>query len=253
MTRMDDRARGALLVALAFAQIATPALPLVGVGTDIATRSAEAPTLMTPPGWAFAVWGPIYLGLILFAIWSALPRNRSRPAIRRVGGWAAAGLALNALWPVVYQLQGSRGWSVLVIGAEAIAWGLATRATTARAIGAREPDLYLVALPIGAVTGWVLAAAILNAAGWLGNVAHVPLPAFAPELWVAFATAFGAVLACAVIVATGNGWPALTFLWALAGIAVRQQAIGNRPGLVVAIAGAVVVAILAIRTVRRRI
>lgn len=252
MTRIDDRVRGPLLVALALLQIVTPALPALGIGQDIGTRSAEAPTLITPPGWAFAVWGPIYLGLILYAVWSALPRNRARPIVRRVAPFAAIGIALNALWPVVYQLQGSSGWSVLVILAEAIAFGLATRATTATALGARDPDRWLVTLPIGAIAGWVTAAAILNVAGWLGNVARVPLPAFAPEVWAMLAIAFGSVLASALVVATGNAFPALTFLWALGGIAARQVAIGNRPGLVVAIAGAAVVMALAVRTERRR-
>lgn len=252
MIRVGDGIRSALLLVVTVAQLLTPALPGFGIGRDIATRSAEAPTLITPPGWAFAVWGPIYLGLFAFAFWSVLPRNRSRPMIRRVAPFAILGIALNALWPVVFQIGGMSGWSVLVIIAEAIAFGLATRATTATALSARDPDHYLVALPIGATTGWVLAAAIVNVSGWLGNVAAVPLPAFAPEMWVAIAAGFGAVLASAVIVATGNAWPALTFIWGLAGIAARQEAIGNRPGMVVAVAGAVLVPILAIRTARRR-
>ncbi|RZK87514.1 MAG: hypothetical protein EOO62_39090, partial [Hymenobacter sp.] len=39
--------------------------------------SARHPTLLTPAGYAFSIWGVIFSGLILYTIWQLLPRQRA--------------------------------------------------------------------------------------------------------------------------------------------------------------------------------
>ncbi|WCT73251.1 tryptophan-rich sensory protein [Sphingomonas naphthae] len=227
-----DMPRILLTLILALAQIAATFLPLAGVGETIGTRSAEAPSLLTPPGWAFAIWGPIYLATIAYAVWQALPANRASPRIARIGWWMVGALALNTLWPLVFQLQGSKGWSVLVIFALLACLLVAVRKVGL--IGARDPDQYLVALPVGLFGGWVMAASVLNMTSWLGNVAEVPLPAMAPEAWVAFLAILLGLLGAVTVVRSANLWFGLALLWALGGIAATAGATGNRLGLMAA-------------------
>ena len=39
-----------------------------------------------PAGYVFAIWGVIYLALIAFAVYQALPSQTANPRLRRVGG-----------------------------------------------------------------------------------------------------------------------------------------------------------------------
>ena len=236
---------GAVLL-LTVAQVAITFLPLAGVGESIGQRSAEAPTLITPPGWSFAIWGPIYAALAVHAVWQALPANHLRLAPPR--GWVAAGLALNTLWPLLFQLGGTSGWTVATILGEALCWV----AAMLRVPAGVPRDRWLVALPLGAIGGWVTAASILDASAWLGNVAAVPLPALAPEYWVAVMALAGSAIAAVVIRRSGNGWYALTFAWALIGIAAKSWSIGNRWGLIAAAAGLALTAAAWVGTRRRQ-
>ena len=52
--------------------------PLNGVTTG--EVSAAYPTLITPPGWVFSIWGVIYAALLVFAFYQARPAQRSRPS-----------------------------------------------------------------------------------------------------------------------------------------------------------------------------
>ncbi len=79
------------------------ALPLNGINTGAV--SALYPTLVTPAGYAFSIWGVIYLGLLAFGIFQLLPASN---------GWAEAGtvrtllvvnMVLNALWLVAFHYQ----------------------------------------------------------------------------------------------------------------------------------------------------
>ena len=49
-------------------QIGAGFLPRFGIGEFIGARSDAVRTLITPAGWAFAIWGPLFLLSILFAV-----------------------------------------------------------------------------------------------------------------------------------------------------------------------------------------
>ena len=60
--------RLAVIIAV-FVQIGATFLPQLGFGDPIGDRSDSVRTLITPSGWAFAIWGPLFLGSALFAHW----------------------------------------------------------------------------------------------------------------------------------------------------------------------------------------
>ena len=77
---MTDRRRQLLVVILSVTQLIT------NFG---ATNSGEVSdsffTYLIPAGYTFAVWGPIYLGLIAYAVYQALPGQAERTIHRRIG------------------------------------------------------------------------------------------------------------------------------------------------------------------------
>ena len=50
--------------------------------------SAKYPSLFTPAGFTFSIWGVIYLGLVFFIIYQALPAQRGNiSTVQTAMGW----------------------------------------------------------------------------------------------------------------------------------------------------------------------
>lgn len=71
-------------------------LPLGGQTTG--EISDKYPSLFTPAGYVFSIWGLIYLGLIVFVIWQALPRQRSNEKLGSVRVPFLVSCGCNAAW-----------------------------------------------------------------------------------------------------------------------------------------------------------
>ena len=68
-----DRVRTGALLAATAAQVLVPVIgPLFGQ-SEIAEVSKRTKSIVTPPDWAFAVWGPIFTGSAATAVVQALP------------------------------------------------------------------------------------------------------------------------------------------------------------------------------------
>src|SRR5829696_4548914 len=125
LTTADQARRVTVIATEIFCVVGT----LVGIGV-LGTRVEEAAggalaataTLIAPAGPAFSIWTPIYIGLLAYAVWQALPSVAVRERVRSTGWLAAASMVLNAGWLLVAQ----QGWiwvSVVVILALALTLG----------------------------------------------------------------------------------------------------------------------------------
>src|SRR5690348_14813721 len=86
-----DLARSIAVGVLALGQILVSAL----AGGSVGAVAHAYPTPLLPADWAFAIWGPIYLGFLAYAGYQLLPGQRGREIHRRTGWWAAASALLN--------------------------------------------------------------------------------------------------------------------------------------------------------------
>ena len=193
-------------------------------GTPVQDASGGAlaadASLIAPATPAFSVWGVIYLGLIAYAVWQALPAQTTSARHRRLGYWIAASLVLNAAWILCVQFD------LLGLTVPIIVVLLAVLIQAFRQAVQYPPisawDAALTDVPIGLYLGWVCVApaanvtAVLTAAGFDGW----GLP---PELWsgvvIAVAAAAGVALA---LVSHGRIAPALTLAWGLSWLAVGR-------------------------------
>lgn len=242
------------VLAMALFQIVTPLLPMIGIGEAVGSRSDGVRTLITPAGWAFAIWGPLYAGTIAFAIYQLLPPQYHRALPARIG-WNAAGAFLgNALWVAYTQVYGL-GWPSVLI----ILFTLLNLLAILRVFAASRTfslgERVLVVLPLSALAGWLTAATIVNIAAAL-NFHGIALPWPAPAVSVAILLVGGIIVAAALLGTGGNPWYPLPFLWALWAI---HQAGGQRhEGIALATIAAAalvvvtLVAMLASRERRRR-
>ncbi|WP_101927327.1 MULTISPECIES: hypothetical protein [Luteimonas] len=169
------------------------AMPLVAwlsqtgaFGPDQGTISDRYPTLLVAAGYAFSVWGLIFLLDVAYAVWQATGARRRDATLARIAPAAALGFFLTAIWMPLFS-AGLFWLCVLVIfGAlAALAWCAVQLSRPGAASGRR---LAWLALSIHA--GWLSLAAFLNLAQTV--VAYRLLPsgdmlAWSAALWVAAA------------------------------------------------------------------
>src|SRR5512135_1866157 len=75
---------------------AANAIPLNGRNTGEISDSFNV--LFVPAGYVFSIWGVIYIALLAYTIYQALPAQRSNPRLRRTGWLVAATSLANGSW-----------------------------------------------------------------------------------------------------------------------------------------------------------
>ncbi|MCX5977186.1 MAG: hypothetical protein NTV33_10275 [Coprothermobacterota bacterium] len=84
------------VLAMIVINILANALPFNGQNTGaISDRFA---VFFVPAGYVFSIWGLIYIGLLLFAIYQALPSQRDNPRLVKIGYWFAFSSLANIAW-----------------------------------------------------------------------------------------------------------------------------------------------------------
>jgi hypothetical protein len=254
LTTTDQVRRIAVIAAEIFCIVGT----LFGVGV-IGTRVEESSggalaataTLIAPAGPAFSIWTPIYLGLLGYAVWQALPANAVRERVRSTGWLAAASMVLNAAWLLVTQ----QGWiwvSVVVIVALALTLGTLVQRLT-RETAASTLERILLDVTFGLYLGWVAVATCANITAALVD-SGVDLGATANQVAAVVVLAVAAGLGVLFARRLGGRWSvAAAMAWGLAWIAVGR--LGDEPRSVatgIAAVVAVVVVLLAAQRLRDR-
>ena len=128
-------------------------------GQTQAVVSAKYPTLLTPAGMAFSIWGVIFLSLLLYAGWQLLPAQRelSLPdALAKPLTLVSVGLGT---WVVLFAhelIVPSAGVMFLLLAATAMAYGRTRR----RIFAGAAPRL--AGVPFSLLLGWLSVAAVIN-------------------------------------------------------------------------------------------
>jgi hypothetical protein len=180
--------------------------------------SAEG-SYLAPAGPAFSIWSLIYIGLLAYTVWQALPTQRADARQRAVGPWIAVSMVLNGLWLVTARYLTL--WLTVLV----IALLLAVLARVIVLLGRHRAknlaDRILTDGANGLHFGWVTIATVANTAAWLTQIA--------PQSWgeAADAWAIGVLVVVLVIgvtaaLATGRIAPALATAWGLAWLAVGR-------------------------------
>ena len=198
--------------------------PAFGIGMSNAEMTRLSETPVVPAGYAFSIWGPIFLAAIAYGVWQALPAQRGDALLARLRGPLALAFLLNIAWMVTSQLIGN-GWHLVAILALIVAaMGTALLRLPRGRAGPppRAAARWLVVPLVGLWAGWASAAAFANLSitarwaefGWFGLS-----PIGAAMLVILAATGFGAAL---LRRSGGNPWYAGGLAWALVAIIVAN-------------------------------
>jgi hypothetical protein len=231
--------------------IVSGALSAAAVGTlttyfdqNIANRSDEfaARNALLPEGSAFAIWGPIYMGLVGLGIAQATPALKDKLAPARP--WIAATPPNHLLWFMAVK-SGQSFLSAMLIQTVMFGKAIALHRSldTLNRLDASVVERTLRA-SAGLYLGWLGAA---NLPGWSTAALELGWDGQSPEVWGTAGVLTGAVAGAVVAEKADNPWIEVAFVNALAGIAVRQWK-DERP--VVAVAAGVCAAVGATRVIR---
>ncbi|PRY67411.1 TspO/MBR related protein [Glaciihabitans tibetensis] len=211
--------------------------------------SADA-TPIAPAGPAFSIWSVIYLGLIAYAVWQLLPRNKSDSRQRQLGYPIAASLVLNAAWILSVQFD------LLPLSVPVIVLLLAVLVWTFRICLTTSPRTVLEAIvadgTVGLYLGWVCVATAANITAWL-TAAGFEGFGISQDVWavgvILFAGAIGVLLA---VRGAGRIAPALSLCWGLGWLAYGRVT-GDLVSMPAAVAAIVAIVAIALATIILRL
>lgn len=234
-----DRSRLAailtLAAAVAFVAFSYAAPEFTGYTTDQLPLAETRPAIQ-PAGWAFAIWGAIYAGLVVSAGFGLLARAESPD-------WH------GHRWPLMAAMALGAGWLWVAVRdavlATAMIWAMLALALRALArVPARDP--WLARVPVGLFAGWLTAAACVSLGLVLAGYGLLPSGRAAALALIPLAAAIAAAVVWRLAPA---GAYALAASWGLVGIASANW---GRDPAVTALALAAAGALVVVWAIRRR-
>ena len=183
------------------------------------------PTLVTPAGYVFAIWGIIYVLLLAFVIYQALPSQKDKLFQKQIGLIFILSSLFNCVWLFLWQYDFITESVVVMFALLASLIAIYLRLNIGKAKVSLKEKL-LVHLPFSVYLGWITIAAIANVASALVS-ANWGGFGLSPETWAVTVLIIALVITLAVIVKRRDIAYSLVIVWALGGIAVKQNTSQN--------------------------
>lgn len=199
--------------------------PPAGKNIGEVSNTTFADVLITPAGYAFAIWGVIYVGLIAFSLYQALPNRQpdqqQSPAIAQTARAIIGACLLQIAW--VYAFLVSYFWLSVALMAGILICLIAAYLPT-RSLRPTRSIRWLVQAPISVYFGWITVAAVVN----VSSALMISLP----SVWATASTGSVGLTIAMLVISSGvaatialkyrdAAYPAVT-VWALIAIALRH-------------------------------
>ncbi len=192
---------------------------LIG-GVNTATISDSNPTLITPAGFTFAIWGVIYILLGVFVVYQALPSQKEKEYHKQIG-WLFILISItNIGWIFLWQ------YNLVTLSLPVIVLFLIGLILIYTRLGIGKTQVSLkeklaVHMPFSVYLGWITIATIANAAvagvsvNWNGFGIN-------PETWAILIIIIALLLTLIVTATRKDIAYDLVIVWALVGIISKQ-------------------------------
>jgi hypothetical protein len=222
---MKDRLRQIAVVVTVLAtlvvNVLANALPLNGLNTG--QISDRFKVYFVPAGYVFSIWGVIYLGLIAFAIFQALPSQRENPRMQATGWWISLGGLTNSIWIFFWhyeQFPLTLIVMLVLLGTLIITYlRLGIGRTTVPAV-----EKWAARLPFSIYLGWITVATVANVTSLLDYLKWDGF-GIAPEIWMGIVLIAVLVITALINFTRRDIAYTAVILWALFGISVKHAAV----------------------------
>jgi hypothetical protein len=205
------------IIATIVVNVLANALPINGQNTGAISDRFQV--YFVPSGYVFSIWGIIYIGLIAYAIFQALPAQRENPRLRSTGWWVSLGGLANITWIFLWHYE---QFPLTLIAMLVL---LATLIITYLRLGTgrskvSKAETWAVRVPFSIYLGWITVATIANVTDLLYFLKWDGF-GIGPVVWMWI------VLTAVFVIATLMNFTrrdiayTAVILWALAGISVK--------------------------------
>lgn len=177
--------------------------------------------MITPAGYTFSIWGLIYVLLLAFVIYLAMPSNRDKSFLGRISFLFALSTIFNIVWLVLWHYEFLAPSVILMFGLLATLIAIYLRldigkghVSVTERIAVHVPfTVYLMWITIASIAN---VAVVLTAVDWdTGGIDLVS--------WAALMIAVALLIALVVIAKRKDVAYGLVIVWALGGIMMNQM------------------------------
>ncbi len=191
-------------------------------GKKIGEISDQYSNLFTPAGYAFSIWGFIYLFLIAFVgyqwyVWRKEPQNE---VLEKTGIWFAVANLANAFWVMVF-LNDQIGLSVVIMLILLVSLIVLVLRLDMERWDAPIRIIAFVWWPISWYIGWIILASVTNISAWLVSIGRDGSP-LSQQTWTIILIAMATLIYVILIVKRNMREASLIGIWGLIAIAVKQ-------------------------------
>ena len=210
------------------------------LGGKLTSEISDAnPTLITPAGYVFSIWGVIYVLLGIFVVFQALPSQKTKSYQEKIGWLFVLSSLLNIAWLFLWQFEYLSLSVVLMFLLLATLIAIYLRLN----VGKLEVPLrekLAVHVPFSVYLGWITIASIANVSVTLVSVGWDGF-GISQETWATLILIVALLITLLVIATRKDVAYGLVIIWALVGIAVKQSGYSNI--VMIAEASAIITAI----------
>ena len=137
-------------------------------GETMASISAEYENLFTPAGYAFSIWGLIYLGLAGFVVFQAVS-GKGKESAAKIGWWFVISCILNISWIFAW-LNHLVGFSVIIMSLLLLSLIAIIFRTRMELDDEPLSVIGFVWWPFSFYSGWISVALIANTAAYFASI-----------------------------------------------------------------------------------
>jgi hypothetical protein len=245
---MSAVVRSTLIICAVIFAVAVPSLQATWqFGLSASAFSNQGDETLRVAGFAFAIWGLLYLGMIVYAFYQALPLARGSETLEIYGWPSFIAISGCGVWILMAALNLT--WmTVIVITASAAA--LIFALVRSKGLGTLS-DRLLIALPLNLLAGWLTIASIVNVVTVL-TIEQVVTPDLATVTGLA-AIGCATLVAAAVALSGRSAFYLVPIIWGLYGARVaegtRQPLISDAAGVALLLLGSLAVTMLLLRAI----
>jgi benzodiazapine receptor len=216
------------------------------LGGKLTAEISDAnPTLITPAGYVFSIWGIIYILLGAFVVFQALPSQQGKGFQKSVGWLFVLSSIANIVWLFLWQFE-YLGVSVFVIFLLLVTLILIYLRLNIGKSSVSLREKLAVHVPFSVYLGWITIASIANVSVFLVSENWDGF-GISAETWATLIIIVALIITILVLSTRKDIAYSLVIIWALVGIAVKQS--GNQNIVILTEASAIIVLIALAATI----
>ena len=192
-------------------------------GVTTAQISDSFPNFFVPAGYVFAVWGVIYLGLIVYTIYQALNKHLDNPRLQAITPLYLLSCVCNVAWLFSFHFGVFGLAMVLIVGLLLSLIGCYLRLGTGRTL-VSNGEFWGARVPISIYLGWVTVATIANATQFLVFLKWDGF-GISQTTWADIMIAVAVIVAALMWLRHRDVAYLLVLVWAIAGIGNKQASV----------------------------